>query len=616
MIFTKFLAYKGDVVKYVVKSKRSLDRMTDERLLEELLTMRGVTDPLALLRVDSGHYVDYYNGAYDFVNMEQGLDLLWEHLELRENPHIHLIFDVDVDGLTSGALYYLWHKSRYPDVEITFDCNEGKRHGLNFDIVERIPNETTLLIIPDSSSSDVIFHEELYNVGYDILILDHHEFDTMQQTSAVIINCMDGKYPNTNLTGVGVVYKFLEQFELDLKHDCKHLDSLLPLVTLGQLADLADVRDLETRGLCLQGLEDFTKNNLLLQAIVEEQEYSMKGECNFTTISWYVAPLMNAIFRQGTLEDRIDLFKAICNFEEERVHVPQRKTKDNPNKEPITESLQKNIIRRAKSIKSHQDNEVKKEVKEIQKLVDENDKVIIVDITGIVSPGHSGLIANKLAHMYKRPVILVNDKGGSGRGYDEHPIENFNEWISQSGLIECSGHGNAFGITFTKEQIPQLKDWCNEQLKDIDTEPIWHVDFEFDISKLKESHVKRVGQFNSSWGGFGMEEPLFAITGIQIETGDIQRLGAKATMMKFTTDINGQEISFVRPFTGDEVYKEFICENVKRRGISRESVGNKKIEVTIIGKFKINEFAGKQFAQIEIVEFDTKIATQKRQRRF
>ena len=615
MIFTKFLAYKGDVVKYEVKSKRSLDRMTDERLLEELLEMRGVADPLSLLRVDSGHYCDYYNSAYEFSHMEEALDLLWKHLD-NEFSHIHLIFDVDVDGLTSGALYYLWHKERYSHIPITFDCNEGKRHGLNFDIVERIPKETTLLVIPDSSSSDVIFHEELYSTGYDILILDHHEFDIMQPTSAVIVNCMDGKYPNTNLTGVGVVYKFLEQYELDLAHDLTHLDSLLPLVTLGQLADLADVRNLETRGLCLQGLEDFAENNLLLKAIVEEQEYSMKGECNFTTISWYVAPLMNAIFRQGTLEDRIDLFKAICNFEEERVYTPQRKTKDNPNKEPIVESLQKNIIRRAKSIKSHQDNEVKKEVKEIQSMVDETDKIIIVDITGIVSPGHSGLIANRLAHQYKRPVILVNDKGGSGRGYDEHPISNFNEWISQSGLIECSGHGNAFGITFTREQIPQLKEWCNEQLQDVDTEPIWHVDFEFDISKLKESHVKRVGQFNSSWGGFGMEEPLFAITGIQIETGDIQRLGAKATMMKFTTEINGQEISFIRPFTGDEVYKEFICENTKRRGISRDSVGNKKIEVTLIGKFKINEFAGKQFAQVEIVEFDTKVATQKRQRRF
>ena len=606
-------------MKYEVKNRKSIDRMDDERLLNELLIMRGVDNPLSLLNVDNGNYTAYYHDAYDFVNMEKGLDLLWKHLD-NEFGHVHLIFDVDVDGLTSGALYYLWHKKRYPHIPITFDCNEGKRHGLNFDIVERIPKETTLLVIPDSSSSDVIFHEELYSAGLDLLILDHHEFDTQQNTPAVIINCMDGKYPNPNLTGVGVVYKFLEQYELDLRHDCEYLDSLLPLVALGQIADLADVRNLETRGLCLQGLERFTENNLLLQAMVEEQEYSMQGKCNFVTVGWYVSPLMNAIFRQGSLEDRIDLFKAICNFEEERIHYPQRKTKDNPNKEPIHESLQKNIIRRAKSIKSSQDNEVKKEVKEIQKIIDENgikdDKVIIVDITGKVNSGHGGLIANKLAHQYMRPVILVNDKGGSARGYDKHPIDNFKEWVEESEIITGSGHSNAFGINFTQEQIPELRQWCNERLQDVDTEPIWHVDFEFDIAKLKEKHILKIGQYDSHWGGKSMEEPLFAIKGIIIETGDIQRLGSKGTMMKFNTNINDQDIAFIRPFTGEEKYKEFTCEG-KGRGIQRDgSAGNKKLEVTIIGKFKINEFAGKQYAQVEIVEFETKIANGKRRRGF
>ena len=606
-------------MKYEVKNRKSIDRMDDEKLLNELLIMRGVDNPLSLLNVDNGNYTAYYHDAYDFMNMEKGLDLLWKHLD-NEFGHVHLIFDVDVDGLTSGALYYLWHKKRYPHIPITFDCNEGKRHGLNFDIIERIPEQTTLLIIPDSSSSDVTFHEELYGSGYDILILDHHEFDIKQNTPAVIINCMDGKYPNPNLTGVGVVYKFLEQYELDLRHDCEYLDSLLPLVALGQIADLADVRNLETRGLCLQGLERFTENNLLLQAMVEEQEYSMQGKCNFVTVGWYVSPLMNAIFRQGSLEDRIDLFKAICNFEEERIHYPQRKTKDNPNKEPIHESLQKNIIRRAKSIKSSQDNEVKKEVKEIQKVIEENgikdDKVIIVDITGKVNSGHGGLIANKLAHQYMRPVILVNDKGGSARGYDKHPIDNFKEWVEESEIITGSGHSNAFGINFTQEQIPELRQWCNDRLQDVDTEPIWHVDFEFDIAKLKEKHILKIGQYDSHWGGKSMESPLFAIKGIIIETGDIQRLGSKGTMMKFNTNINDQDIAFIRPFTGEEKYKEFTCEG-KGRGIQRDgSAGNKKLEVTIIGKFKINEFAGKQYAQVEIVEFETKIANGKRRRGF
>ena len=102
-----------------------------------------------------------------------------------------------------------------------------------------------------------------------------------------------------------------------------------------------------------------------------------------------------------------------------------------------------------------------------------------------------------------------------------------------------------------------------------------------------------------------MEAPLFAIKGITIETGDVQRLGSKGTMMKFSTNINGQEISFIRPYTGEDKYKEFVCEN-KGRGIQRGgNAGNKKIEVTIIGKFQMNTFAGKQYAQVEILEFST-----------
>ena len=328
--------------------------MSDEQLLRELLELRGVEDVESLLKIDTED-AEYSWDAYQFNNMERGLDLLWNHLDAKDS-HIHLLFDVDVDGLTSGAIYYQWHVNRYPDVPITYDCNEGKKHGLNEDVVSRIPEGTTLMVIPDSSSSDVKWHKIIHDMGIDIIILDHHEFDTTEETPAVIINCMDGQYPNQSLTGAGVVYKFLERYELDLDVDEPYVRKLLNLVALGQLADLADVRNLETRYLCMQGVKEFTKGNLLLDEIVKQNEYSMKGQCNFTSIGWYVAPLMNAFFREGTREDRMDLFEALCNFERECVHIPKRKTKDNPDKLPVNESLQQNVIRRGKSIKTQQDN--------------------------------------------------------------------------------------------------------------------------------------------------------------------------------------------------------------------------------------------------------------------
>ena len=133
-------------------------------------------------------------------------------------------------------------------------------------------------------------------------------------------------------------------------------------------------------------------------------------------------------------------------------------------------------------------------------------------------------------------MYWVNGTGGSGRGYDKYPIEDFNSWLTESGLIKCSGHANAFGIHFEQQDIEQLQIWCNERLEGVDTQPVWHVDFAFDISKLKTQHVLRVGQLEDSWGGKCMEEPLFVVTGINLETSDV----ATSRTIRNTNEIYNQ----------------------------------------------------------------------------
>lgn len=319
---------------------------------------------------------------------------------------------------------------------------------MNKEIVSRIPKETNLIIAPDSSSSDVEWHKVLDEMGIDLLILDHHEIDVdISDTPACVINNQDGQYPNPTLSAPGVVYKFLDEFEyryfeeLGLKPNAHEY---MDLVATGMTADLCDVRDYETRFLILEGLKEYGKSSLLLQAILEETAKRKDvSEVTIDTIGWDVAPIVNAIFRQGSLEDRYDLFKALTNFEETRVYLPQKKTKDNPDKTPIEESLQANIIRRAKSIKGAQDREVKKELALIKGEIESNElhknPVIIYNATDKIGQGHSGLVANKLAQEYMRPILILNGEGGSGRNYDKFPIEDLNDWLTQSGLIECSG---------------------------------------------------------------------------------------------------------------------------------------------------------------------------------
>jgi len=85
-----------------------------------------------------------------------------------------------VDGYTSSALFYNYCneclKSIYPNIVISYHIPEGKEHGL-----QTVMNELTerkicdLIVLPDSSSNDYTYHDQLSKMGYDILVLDHHE---------------------------------------------------------------------------------------------------------------------------------------------------------------------------------------------------------------------------------------------------------------------------------------------------------------------------------------------------------------------------------------------------------------------------------------------------------
>ena len=182
----------------------------------------------------------------------------------------------------------------------------------------------------------------------------------------------------------------------------------------------------------------------------------------------------------------------------------------------------------------------------------------------------------------QRPVLLVNGRGGSFRNYDKFPIEDLSSWLMQSELVICKGHSNAGGLDIEKENIELLQNWCKEQLKDHDLTPIYHADLEIPIAKLKNRHINKVGALKDNWGGKNMSKPSFVITGIEIDSADIQRLGKTGTMIKFQTNINGEVL-------------------------------------TILGEFEVEEFNGKQYPQVTIKHFESKPVVQssgRRQRKF
>ena len=587
-------------MKYQVLNK-GYDLISENELLNILLKNRGVNSPKKLLNLDKSVI---YDGML-FKNIKRGLNMLNWHIE--NNSRIHIIKDVDEDGITSGVIMYKYIKKINPNIVITFSMNEDKKHGIILKNLEQYNFD--LLIVPDAGSNDIKQCKELHeNQDIDVLILDHHEIEK-NNPYAIVINCQDNQYPNKTLSGAGVVYKFIKEY--DKKYKYNYADENLDLVAIGITGDSMDLRNYETRYLTLEGLKSI--HNEFIKEFLIKNKIEKEEKINFEFVGWKIAPFVNAVTRIGTVEERINLINAFLEKDEKREYQPRRKHKTDPKPEIEIQTLQKAMIREATNIKGRQDRLVTKGMEQLIEIINKNnldkDKVIIIDATDILEKSFTGLVANKLASIYKRPIIVLKKfkeqngeiiYGGSGRNYELFPIQSLMELLKEiNTFIMVSGHDNAFGIQISNNKIQETKDKLNEMLKDVKIEDVYLVDYEIPVGRLKEKHILQVGQWADIWGNT-LKKPLFAITDITLKVEDIQLIGEKRNLIRIEKNIGQNKIVFIKKFASEEIYNKIIMKN--RVGLSKSK--NNKVKLDIIGEFTINKWNGNEFPQIEIVDFN------------
>ena len=147
--------------------------------------------------------------------------------------------------------------------------------------------------------------------GIDILVIDHHQADKISE-HACIINNQLCDYPTKSLSGAGVVYKFCSY--LDKLLGVNKADQFLDLAALGMIADMVDLRDCETRRLIEIGLEKVNSPYMSHECSAQNFQISKKGGLMPFTISFYVAPLVNATIRMGTSQQKMVLFESMLSF--------------------------------------------------------------------------------------------------------------------------------------------------------------------------------------------------------------------------------------------------------------------------------------------------------------
>lgn len=573
----------------------------EDDFLERILTQDGVEDIYEFLHVNKTHT----HSPFLLRNMEEGISLLHEKL----GGTIFIKRDPDVDGYTSSAYLRGFITDISPDTKIICSTSYQKEHGIFIDDIKDIVDEIDLIIIPDAGSSSVEECKEItekYHIP--ILIIDHHEINEEVMKYATLINCMDGQYPNNTLSGVGVAHKFCLAYAEKYGIREEVCNYYLDLVALGMIADSMDMRNLETRYYALEGLKEENRHNLLIKELALKYEEDMKLGFTLDSIGWVIAPKMNGLIRYGTPDEQNDLFRALCGEKEDREYQPRRPRGAGKNapKPPIEiHSLQKTMARVCGNVKERQDKAVREYMKTLDDAIQEQqldkNSIIIIDATEIVDKKTvTGLVANKLAEKYHRPIVILKSKndelyGGSGRGYEKGKINNFRTFLNETNVFECAGHENAFGVSLAKKDLSKAIDLCNEKLKLDDLVTIHEVDYEVKADNLTSKAVMKVAESYEIWSK-GVPEPTFAITDIQIPAKDIIGYGDNKGFIKF--NYNG--IDYIKKYCCKGEWEEMT---LRDRNVLGE---NKKIlHMTIIGNFVLNEWDGQRYPQVKIKYFES-----------
>lgn len=554
--------------------------------VQQILTSRGIPFD------DIEHYLNVSEqdnlSPLLLKNIKRAVTILVKHIK-DPNGKIHIQVDSDCDGYTSSSLLLNFIHALFPSAidKFTYSFHNGKIHGINVDL---IPEGTTLVVAPDSSSNDYDIHKELYQKGIDVLVIDHHQADRESEYACVVNNQLCD-YPTKSLSGVGVVYKVCQY--IDQLCGTNHANKFLDIVAVGLIGDMMDLRYFETHYFVQEGLKVI--RNPFIKEMYKKNERKLGSQLTPIGVAFYIVPFINSVTRVGTQEEKQLLFESMLEWKSYDV-LPSTKR---GHKNGDTETRVGQTVRICTNIKSRQDRLRDSNVETIEAIIKKknllDNKVLFVKLDDLsIDKGITGLIANELSSKYKRPVAILNKVTkdgkvaweGSGRGYERSKLADFKSFLRESQLVYLAeGHPNAFGIGVYEDDFNTLVEYSNEALKDIDFSINYKVDFIYSVHEVTYSNVYDIGSLRTLWGQ-NVEEPLIVIENIAVTKNMIQLMGSGTLKLSLPGGIDCIKFN-ISEDEFNELYSENGC-----------------VVITLIGRCNLNEYYGRVTPQIKIENYE------------
>ena len=531
------------------------------KLISIILANRNITTEEEIRLFLSPTRKDFHN-PFLITDMEKSVERIIKAIENKEKVTIY--GDYDVDGITSITVLKSFLKDRGLETSqyIPNRLNEG--YGLNNNAIEKIKEQgCDLMITVDCGISAINEIDYANSIGIETIITDHHEpGNEIPKAYAVVDNKRkDSKYPFRELAGVGVVFKLIQAIGIKLGLKEEEYLKYLDIVCVGTISDIVPLVD-ENRVIAKLGLMLIRQTrNIGLKSIIDSSGYT---KIDSNSISFGIAPRINACGRMGKAEDALELFLS-KNYNE--VSELAKKLNDyNKLRQDTEKEIYENAIKQIE-----------------QKKLDKNNSIIV--------GGHNwhhgviGIVSSKITEMYFKPSILLSfeEDGigtGSGRsipGFDLH--EALTKCLDS--IEKFGGHSMAVGLTVKKEKFEEFK----KEFEQIATNsnvneimPIINIDAKIDFSAINKDMVESLKQLEPF--GEGNKMPVFVFKNLKIDSIRALSEGKhlKLTLKEGSTVVNA--IGFNIGNFADE-YR----------------IGDK---IDVVGVLEVNNFNGVESLQINI----------------
>ena len=345
--------------------------------------------------------------------------------------------------------------------------------------------------------------------------------------------------------------------------------SVLGLVALGTIADVMPLIE-DNRILVTQGLHSL---NCLENNISSSVNKIFSGEkITAKDVSWRIAPFLNSPGRFGQSDFILDFFLAKepkeieGNFKKIESFHERRKN--------LLEELYQNLLLSTNNFADQV-----------------SDNLLFIK-SGNIPEGFCGLLANKLTSLTNKPVIVTSvlDSDGFVKGSGRSNNRDFN-WFEildpfKSIFNKLGGHAQAFGFRIKAESLAELEENFKESLTVFSEDDSQHlIDLEINLEQVNFELMDKISRI----APFGKENPEIVLMskGVKIKSFSSIGQGNKHGLYKFL----------------DNPFLQGIGWNLYAQ-MEKKYLSKKKLD--LIYKLEVNEFRGKKYLRMVILDLEEK----------